>query len=183
MLLQSQADLLLLMPTPQLPICRCPCVYAANADSNKRWCCGDMPHLDVSQWALRKITSETTRWGYVVCAPALTVCAVCMAGLISAFGRHLPDLSVAAPAACLQSGTEPLAATRQSTMRRRSQPASWWYAFMPPHRVMHVRVVDVPQDCGHQLLICPCCLSCYRTTMLETSRQASTAPHRCVRVV
>lgn len=26
-----------------------------------------MPHLDMSQWALTKITSETTRWGYVRC--------------------------------------------------------------------------------------------------------------------
>ena len=44
-------------------LCRCPCTYAANADSNKRWCCGDMPHLDMSQWALEKITKETSRYG------------------------------------------------------------------------------------------------------------------------
>ncbi len=41
----------------------CPCNYAASAESNKRWCCGDYPRLDVSQWALETITSETSRWG------------------------------------------------------------------------------------------------------------------------
>lgn len=44
-------------------LCRCPCTYAGNAESNKRWCCGDMPHLDMSQWALEKITLETSRYG------------------------------------------------------------------------------------------------------------------------
>jgi len=33
----------------------CPCNYPANAASNKRWCCGDYPHLDLSQWALEKV--------------------------------------------------------------------------------------------------------------------------------
>ena len=42
----------------------CACDYAPNAQSNKRWCCGDYPHLDTSQWALEKITTETTRWGW-----------------------------------------------------------------------------------------------------------------------
>ena len=27
----------------------CDCSYSANAVSNSRWCCGDQPHLDVSQ--------------------------------------------------------------------------------------------------------------------------------------
>ena len=26
----------------------CPCVYPGNAYSNRRWCCGDMDHLDIS---------------------------------------------------------------------------------------------------------------------------------------
>lgn len=26
----------------------CPCVYPNNAYSNRRWCCGDMDHLDIS---------------------------------------------------------------------------------------------------------------------------------------
>lgn len=33
----------------------CPCHYATNTVSNKRWCCGDMPHIDLSQWAFGKI--------------------------------------------------------------------------------------------------------------------------------
>ncbi len=33
----------------------CPCVYPNNAASNARWCCGDFPHLDLSQWALEKV--------------------------------------------------------------------------------------------------------------------------------
>jgi hypothetical protein len=41
----------------------CPCNYPANAESNKRWCCGDFPHLDLSQWALEKIADDTSRWG------------------------------------------------------------------------------------------------------------------------
>lgn len=41
----------------------CPCNYPGNAASNKRWCCGDFPHLDLSQWALDKIADDTDRWG------------------------------------------------------------------------------------------------------------------------
>lgn len=41
----------------------CPCNYPDNAESNARWCCGDMPHLDLSQWALEKIASDPDRWG------------------------------------------------------------------------------------------------------------------------
>lgn len=41
---------------PQVKVAdTCPCNYAANAESNKRWCCGDYPHLDLSQWALEKV--------------------------------------------------------------------------------------------------------------------------------
>jgi hypothetical protein len=29
--------------------------YPSNAFSNKRWCCNDMPHLDLSQYAFQKI--------------------------------------------------------------------------------------------------------------------------------
>eukprot|EP01025_Chloroclados_australasicus_P038218 TRINITY_DN391_c0_g1_i2.p1 TRINITY_DN391_c0_g1~~TRINITY_DN391_c0_g1_i2.p1 ORF type:complete len:394 (-),score=45.76 TRINITY_DN391_c0_g1_i2:1786-2967(-) len=41
----------------------CPCVYATNAYSNKRWCCGDMNHLDLSVWAFEKLTEH--RWGVI----------------------------------------------------------------------------------------------------------------------
>ncbi len=33
----------------------CPCEYPPNAYSNKRWCCGDMPHLDLSTFAFEKL--------------------------------------------------------------------------------------------------------------------------------
>lgn len=29
----------------------CPCSYPSNAYNNKRWCCGDRDHFDVSVWA------------------------------------------------------------------------------------------------------------------------------------
>lgn len=41
----------------------CQCNYAPNAASNKRWCCGDEQHLDVSIFALEKIVKEVGRWG------------------------------------------------------------------------------------------------------------------------
>lgn len=33
----------------------CPCVFPDNYASNKRWCCGDMYHLDMSVWAYEKV--------------------------------------------------------------------------------------------------------------------------------
>lgn len=33
----------------------CPCNYPNNFYSNKRWCCGDMDHLDLSIWAFEKV--------------------------------------------------------------------------------------------------------------------------------
>eukprot|EP01025_Chloroclados_australasicus_P068414 TRINITY_DN94_c0_g1_i4.p4 TRINITY_DN94_c0_g1~~TRINITY_DN94_c0_g1_i4.p4 ORF type:complete len:192 (+),score=8.79 TRINITY_DN94_c0_g1_i4:235-810(+) len=39
----------------------CPCNYANNLYSNKRWCCGDMDHFDLSVWAFEKLTE--LRWG------------------------------------------------------------------------------------------------------------------------
>lgn len=33
----------------------CPCVYPNNYASNKRWCCGDMYHIDMSVWAYEKV--------------------------------------------------------------------------------------------------------------------------------
>ncbi|GAX84180.1 hypothetical protein CEUSTIGMA_g11603.t1 [Chlamydomonas eustigma] len=33
----------------------CPCVKPNNAYSNKRWCCGDMNHLDLGVWAFKQI--------------------------------------------------------------------------------------------------------------------------------
>lgn len=41
----------------------CQCSYAGNAASNWRWCCGDKPHLDVSQWALDKLVTQSDKWG------------------------------------------------------------------------------------------------------------------------
>eukprot|EP01023_Acetabularia_acetabulum_P047060 TRINITY_DN4933_c0_g2_i3.p1 TRINITY_DN4933_c0_g2~~TRINITY_DN4933_c0_g2_i3.p1 ORF type:complete len:276 (+),score=50.75 TRINITY_DN4933_c0_g2_i3:125-952(+) len=41
----------------------CPCNYATNSYSNKRWCCGDMDHLDLSVWAFEKLAEK--RWGVI----------------------------------------------------------------------------------------------------------------------
>jgi hypothetical protein len=41
----------------------CPCTYPANAYSNKRWCCGDQDHFDVSVWAFEKLADK--KWGVV----------------------------------------------------------------------------------------------------------------------
>ncbi|KXZ46176.1 hypothetical protein GPECTOR_46g245 [Gonium pectorale] len=41
----------------------CPCNYPANAYSNKRWCCGDMYHMDLSAWAFEKLAEK--RWGVI----------------------------------------------------------------------------------------------------------------------
>jgi hypothetical protein len=35
----------------------------ANYYSNKRWCCGDMYHLDMSVWAFEKLAQ--TKWGVI----------------------------------------------------------------------------------------------------------------------
>jgi hypothetical protein len=37
----------------------CPCSYPNNYYSNKRWCCGDMPHFDMSIWAFEKVRKQT----------------------------------------------------------------------------------------------------------------------------
>ena len=44
------------IPTPPL---RSPCYYPANEYSNKRWCCGDMDHLDMSYQAFSKVGEYT----------------------------------------------------------------------------------------------------------------------------
>ncbi|KAF8055096.1 2-carboxy-D-arabinitol-1-phosphatase [Scenedesmus sp. PABB004] len=41
----------------------CPCHYPNNYQSNKRWCCGDMYHLDLSIWAFEKLSD--TKWGVI----------------------------------------------------------------------------------------------------------------------
>lgn len=41
----------------------CPCNYPANFYMNKRWCCGDMDHLDLSVWAFEKLAN--TKWGVI----------------------------------------------------------------------------------------------------------------------
>ena len=41
----------------------CPCNYPNNAYSNRRWCCGDMYHLDMSQWAFEKLAQN--KWGVI----------------------------------------------------------------------------------------------------------------------
>jgi hypothetical protein len=35
----------------------CPCNYPNNWYSNKRWCCGDMPHFDLSVWAFERVSA------------------------------------------------------------------------------------------------------------------------------
>lgn len=39
----------------------CPCTYPDNAYSNKRWCCEDQPHLDLSIWAWERLAD--TKYG------------------------------------------------------------------------------------------------------------------------
>eukprot|EP00775_Hariotina_reticulata_P001975 gene1975-2298_t len=41
----------------------CPCIYPTNYSSNKRWCCGDMYHLDLSIWAYEKLAAP--KWGVI----------------------------------------------------------------------------------------------------------------------
>ncbi|KAF5842724.1 RlpA-like double-psi beta-barrel-protein domain-containing protein-containing protein [Dunaliella salina] len=41
----------------------CKCHYPPNEPSNKRWCCGDMDHLDLSRWAFEKLAE--LRWGVI----------------------------------------------------------------------------------------------------------------------
>mmetsp|Transcript_32304 Transcript_32304/g.69604 ORF Transcript_32304/g.69604 Transcript_32304/m.69604 type:complete len:628 (+) Transcript_32304:230-2113(+) len=42
---------------------RCPCHH--ENPSNKRWCCGDMPHFDVSHEAFGELASHTGGWVYL----------------------------------------------------------------------------------------------------------------------
>jgi hypothetical protein len=42
---------------------RCDCNYAGNYFSNKRWCCGDMHHMDLSIWAFEKLAQP--KWGVI----------------------------------------------------------------------------------------------------------------------
>jgi hypothetical protein len=37
--------------------------YAANNYSNKRWCCGDRDHFDISAWAFEKLADK--KWGVI----------------------------------------------------------------------------------------------------------------------
>jgi hypothetical protein len=54
----------------------CPCAYPPNEASNRRWCCGDVPHFDLSAWAFDKLASSRAagvlgvRFRRVPCAPA-----------------------------------------------------------------------------------------------------------------
>eukprot|EP01023_Acetabularia_acetabulum_P026733 TRINITY_DN2534_c0_g1_i1.p2 TRINITY_DN2534_c0_g1~~TRINITY_DN2534_c0_g1_i1.p2 ORF type:complete len:196 (+),score=29.58 TRINITY_DN2534_c0_g1_i1:101-688(+) len=41
----------------------CPCNYPTNWYSNKRWCCGDMNHFDLSVWAYEKLAEH--KWGVI----------------------------------------------------------------------------------------------------------------------
>lgn len=41
----------------------CQCHYPGNYFSNKRWCCGDMYHMDLSVWAYEKLAD--TKWGVI----------------------------------------------------------------------------------------------------------------------
>lgn len=41
----------------------CPCHYPTNYYSNKRWCCGDYYHFDISVWAFEKLAD--IKWGVI----------------------------------------------------------------------------------------------------------------------
>eukprot|EP01024_Parvocaulis_polyphysoides_P047019 TRINITY_DN4455_c0_g1_i1.p3 TRINITY_DN4455_c0_g1~~TRINITY_DN4455_c0_g1_i1.p3 ORF type:complete len:196 (+),score=11.90 TRINITY_DN4455_c0_g1_i1:198-785(+) len=41
----------------------CPCNYAGNSYSNRRWCCGDTDHFDLSVWAFEKLAE--LKWGVI----------------------------------------------------------------------------------------------------------------------
>ncbi|KAG1667547.1 hypothetical protein FOA52_014627 [Chlamydomonas sp. UWO 241] len=41
----------------------CPCVYPPNAWSNRRWCCGERDHMDLSVWAFEKLAD--VKWGVI----------------------------------------------------------------------------------------------------------------------
>lgn len=41
----------------------CPCNYASNHYSNKRWCCGDMDHFDLSYHTFDKLAAR--KWGVI----------------------------------------------------------------------------------------------------------------------
>ncbi|PRW60661.1 hypothetical protein C2E21_0949 [Chlorella sorokiniana] len=41
----------------------CPCNYPSNWYSNKRWCCGDADHMDISIWAFEKLADK--KWGVI----------------------------------------------------------------------------------------------------------------------
>ena len=41
----------------------CPCNYPPNAYANKRWCCGDRDHMDISLWAFEKLAD--LKWGII----------------------------------------------------------------------------------------------------------------------
>lgn len=41
----------------------CPCSYPGNYYSNKRWCCGDKDHFDISVWAFEKLAD--LKWGVI----------------------------------------------------------------------------------------------------------------------
>ena len=36
----------------------CQCAYSPNSYSNKRWCCGDMQHFDLSVWTFQKVRAH-----------------------------------------------------------------------------------------------------------------------------
>jgi hypothetical protein len=48
-------------PLPPLPLPAPQCHYPGNYASNKRWCCGDMYHMDLSLWAFEKLADA--KWG------------------------------------------------------------------------------------------------------------------------
>merc|ERR1712129_277604 len=41
----------------------CKCYYLPKQASNERWCCGDVPHFDLSAWAYDKIAER--KWGVI----------------------------------------------------------------------------------------------------------------------
>lgn len=45
----------------------CDCSYGPNSQSNSRWCCGDQPHLDMSQVCARPHESPFHSQAYLSC--------------------------------------------------------------------------------------------------------------------
>ncbi|MEW5307320.1 MAG: hypothetical protein WDW36_009726 [Sanguina aurantia] len=67
----------------------CPCNYPKNAYSNRRWCCGDQYHLDLSVWAFERLAD--TKWGVLPLKVRSVSCGNSPARLAPVRGYKSPD--------------------------------------------------------------------------------------------